>query len=80
MGLLLVGACLTVKSKLISSLLKLYVNSCLIELVSSIQRKKFSWWGWGGAGSKLLEAVQPFFPGPGLGMHPLKSTTKLVSF
>ena len=71
MGLLLVGACLTVKSKLISSLLKLYVNSCLIELVSSIQRKNFP--GGGGAG-------QPFFPGPGLGMHPLKSTTKLVSF
>ena len=41
MGLLLIGASLTVKSKLISSLLKLYVNSCLIELVSSIQRKIF---------------------------------------
>ena len=48
MGLLLVDACLAVKSKLISSLLKLYVNSCLIELVSSIQRKNFP--GGGGAG------------------------------
>ena len=80
MGLLLVDVCLTVKSKLISSLLKFYVNSCLIELVSSIERKKISWWGWGGAGSKLLGAVQLFFAGPGLGMHPLKSTTKLVGF
>ena len=48
MGLLLVGACLIVKSKLISSLLKLYANSCPIELVSSIQRKNFP--GGGGAG------------------------------
>ena len=52
MGLLLFGACLTVKSKLISSLLKLYVNSCLIELVSSIQRKKFPSGGGAGQGGR----------------------------
>ena len=56
MGLLLVGACLTVKSKLISSLLKLYVNSCLIELVSSIQRKNFP--GGGGAGQGVNSSGQ----------------------
>ena len=65
MGLLLVGACLTVKSKLISSLLKLYVNSCLIELVSSIQRKNFP--GGGGAGQGVNSSIH-FSRGMGLGI------------